>query len=225
MTTLRQVKRLLAPLLERHDDLVLIGRWLFLEPVHHIARGILIERIGEAARFRAWWAVTHLCEPLERLPLNWATGIKPTRDWNWDNPTLQADLFAAIEGQALPPLRTMRTLDDFVAFASSTERFRGTAIVGDPLRKVLVDIARGELEMAHAACAELATGRTTWSRPSLREEFARVIETMYPLLIAGDRPGMARLLHEWEAYTVDKLKLGDIWEKTPFPLECPPASG
>lgn len=33
-----------------------------------------------------------------------------------------------------------------------------------------------------------------------------------------------RELHEWEAYTVDKLKLGDIWEKTPFPLELPSAS-
>lgn len=30
---------------------------------------------------------------------------------------------------------------------------------------------------------------------------------------------MARLLHEWEAYTVEKLKIGQIYEPTPFPLE------
>ena len=116
MTTLPQVKRLLAPLVDLHDDLTLVGRWLFLKPVHHVLRGILIERINDAARFRAWWAVTYLCEPEERFPLNWAMGIKPTRDWTWDNPALQKQLFAAIEEQALPQLRSIQSLDDFVRF-------------------------------------------------------------------------------------------------------------
>ena len=30
---------------------------------------------------------------------------------------------------------------------------------------------------------------------------------------------MARLLHQWEAYTVEQLKIGHIYEPTPFPLE------
>jgi hypothetical protein len=49
--------------------------------------------------------------------------------------------------------------------------------------------------------------------------FLRVTETLYPLLEADDRPAIARLLHEWEAFTIGKLKLEDIWERTPFPLE------
>ena len=55
--------------------------------------------------------------------------------------------------------------------------------------------------------------------PELHEEFERITGVLCPLLASGDRAGMARLLHEWEAYTVDKLKLRDIWEPTPFPLE------
>ncbi|OZB03406.1 MAG: hypothetical protein B7X67_17115, partial [Rhizobiales bacterium 39-66-18] len=38
-----------------------------------------------------------------------------------------------------------------------------------------------------------------------------------------DRLTLAGLLHEWEAYSVEKLKLGKIWERTPFPLETMPS--
>ena len=30
---------------------------------------------------------------------------------------------------------------------------------------------------------------------------------------------LVEILHRWEAYTVEKLKLAAIWERTPFPLE------
>ncbi len=141
------------------------------------------------------------------------------RLWYWDDPSVRDDLFAAIEEQALPQLRAIQTLDDFVAFASDRTRFSITAFSGYLLRTVGVDIARGDLDSARAACAELATGRTRWSMPLMREEFERITGALCPLLASGDRAGMARFLHEWEAYTVDKLKLRDIWEPTPFPLE------
>ena len=44
MTTAEQVKKLVQPLLARHADLALVGRWIFLKPVHHFARAILIDR-------------------------------------------------------------------------------------------------------------------------------------------------------------------------------------
>jgi len=143
----------------------------------------------------------------------------------WDDPSLQAALFAAIEEQALPQLRTINTLDDFVALASDRKRFSLTAFDGYLLRKVGVDIARGDLAAASATCAVLASGRTRWSMPLMRAEFDRITGTLRPLLAAKDQAGMARLLHEWEAYTVDKLKLRDIWEPTPFPLERAPEAG
>ena len=38
-------------------------------------------------------------------------------------------------------------------------------------------------------------------------------------LMADDRAGLARLLHEWEAQTVKNFKIEHLWEPTPFPLE------
>ena len=222
MTTARQVKRLFGPLLTRHDDLYLNGHWLMVKPVRHVLRGILIERTGEAGRFRPWWAVGYLCEPAETIPLNWATRIRQPGDnqlWFWDDPTIGRDLFAAIEEQALPRLRAIQTLDDFVTFASDKERFSLTAFTGYLLSRVCVDVARGDLEAARDACAQIHVRRARWANSDMAEDFERITGTLCPLLATDDRAGMAQLLHEWEAYTVDKLKLRDIWEPTPFPLE------
>lgn len=132
---------------------------------------------------------------------------------------MAADFARAVELQALPQLGAIVTLDDFVAFADSPARFSLTAFRWYHLRTVGVDAARGDLEAARRTCAELIGGRTKWSTPSMREEFDRVTGTLCPLLTADDRPAMARLLHGWEAYTVEKLKIGHIYEPTPFPLE------
>lgn len=223
MTTVRQIKKLLTPLLERHDDLYLSGQWLLLKPVRHLLRGVVIDRTGEAARFRPRWAVMSLCVPQDFFPLNWGAMIRragPVRLWFWDAPSLQADLFSAIENQALPQLRAMQTLEDFVAFANDKHRFSLDPFDAFPLLRIAADIARGDLHAAREGCAELGTGKTMWSAPELHEEFERITGVLCPMLASGDRAGMARLLHEWEAYTVDKLKLRDIWEPTPFPLEA-----
>jgi hypothetical protein len=224
MTTARQIRRLLLPLVERHDDLVLKGQWLMLKPVRHVLRGVLIDRTGEARRFRSYWAVLHLCEPHDTFPFTWGNRIYGSGHWEWEASTLQEELFQAIEQQALPPLRAIQSLADFVEFASSKELFRGVAFGGFLLHKASVDAALGNLDSALAVCRELATGRTRWSMPLMREDFLRVTETLWPLLETGDRPALARLLHEWEAYTIGKLKLEDIWEKTPFPLELQSAT-
>lgn len=219
MTTARQVKQLLTPLIERHNDLALNGHWVMLKPVRNVLRGIVIDRTGDAARFTPRWAVMSLCEPRTTFPISWGEMIKGNRLWQWANPSLQADLFHAIEEQALPPLRAIQTLDDFVAFASSKERFPMKYFDHFLLLRVGVDIARGQLASARSACAELRSGRTKWSHADLREEFERITGTLCPLLAADDRPAMARLLHEWEAYTVEKLGIRHIWTPTPFPFE------
>lgn len=38
-------------------------------------------------------------------------------------------------------------------------------------------------------------------------------------LMAGDRPALAKILHEWETANVRGTELEPYWEPTPFPLE------
>jgi len=44
MTTVADVRKIVAPLLAAHDDLVLVGRMLAIKPVHHILRGVHLDR-------------------------------------------------------------------------------------------------------------------------------------------------------------------------------------
>lgn len=221
MTTAAQIKRLVKPLLERNDDLTLIGPWIILNPVQHVARAILIDRTGEAKRFRPKWGVVDLVEPLEIFPFNWGDrfGHPTHRLWEWTDPTIQAAFIEAVERDVLPLLRPIQTLDDFVTFASSQERFPLTFFHGYHFRKVVVDAARGELDSARSICAELASGRTRWSMPLMREKVEGITKRICPLLTADDRPGLVQLLREWEAYSVKNLGLEALWESTPFPLE------
>lgn len=51
MTTLSQVRKAIAPVLARNPDLVLMGRFLIIKPVHHILRGIFLDRSSNKNQF------------------------------------------------------------------------------------------------------------------------------------------------------------------------------
>jgi hypothetical protein len=221
MTTAAQIKRLVRPLLARHDDLVLKGQWIFLRPVHHVARFILIDRTGEAARFRPRWGATPLVDRTDVLSIGWGAMLSHPVGvlWMWDDPTIQDALIEVVESQALPHLRALETLDQFVAFSSSRDRFPLGTFDQYLLLRVAVDVARGDLAGARSACDQLMSGRTRWSMPLLRDSFARIVEALCPLIGANDRMGLAALLHDWEAYSAKHAGLEGVWERTPFPLE------
>jgi hypothetical protein len=90
-----------------------------------------------------------------------------------------------------------------------------------PSDKVIVDLALGNLDAARAICLENAE---SWSRD--HPQYDDVDRAKYrgrvklsEFLAAGDRSGLARILHDWEAFTVKNLKIEHLWERTPFPLE------
>ncbi len=53
----------------------------------------------------------------------------------------------------------------------------------------------------------------------MQDEYDRITKELCPLIAANDRPGLARLLHGYEAQSVKNLKLEKFWEPTPFPIE------
>ena len=222
MTTVSQVKKAVQPLLQRNPDLALVGRLVVLKPVHHIVRGVYIDRSSIPDEFMPTWAVNFLFEPWASFTLSWGGRLYKPGPGFWDvkNPATPEEMCAKIERVALPILRPIQTIDDLVAFASK-ERFPYQYLDLDKHRKIYFDVARGDYESARDLCgvaidgADPAKTKVEW----LREAFERIAKTICPLLAANDRAGLATLLHDIEAQSVKNLKLEKLWEPTPFPLE------
>lgn len=223
MTTAAQVKRMVRPLLERNPDLALVGRRIYVKPIHHFARAVIVGGTSSAEYFDPQWAVVHLFEVRRFFPLNWGGVLSDPHQGHWwsakNDPNAADDLVRAIEEQALPWLRTMSTLQLYMAFVSQNLS-----------RHHLYDKADAEV-IVHAACGRLAAARKIceqqierWSKDKLeydddtRAEFHRLRE-LSALVLKDDHARLARLLHEWEAQSVKNLKIEHLWEPTLFPLE------
>src|SRR5262245_46958702 len=117
MTTIRQVKQLVAPLIERNPDLTLVGRLMFVKPLRHVIRGIFIDRSGSAKLFVPYWVAIFLFEHRDSMTLSWSERIRPSEKGLWDisNPEMLPALRKRIEEVALPIVRSIETLDDFKA--------------------------------------------------------------------------------------------------------------
>jgi hypothetical protein len=228
MTTAAQAKKMVQPVLARHPDLALVGRWIYVKPVHHFARAVLIDRTAYADEFEPRWAVVHLFEAQRFFPLDWGEFLTNERSrrrglWFMSDPDVELALIEAIEQQALPKLRAIKTLDDYLAYVSR-HMFRHK-LFSWPQCKMVVDVALGDLDVARALCRK---NLEHWSvdRPNYDDDDRaenRRLRELCARLAADDRAGLAQLLHEWEVYTVRNLKIEHLWEPTPFPLELPAA--
>jgi len=219
MVTAAQVKKAIQPLLQRNPDLALINRFAIIKPVHHIQRGIFFES-GDADDFRPVWTVNVLFAPqvlgFDRI---WAHGVSasPLRSGFYRyHPDVSELLCGQIERVTLPLLRQVQTLDDFVAF-NTAERFPGQHLNAFEYIKVYIDIARGDFDAALKFCefVKVKGGYADWM-PWAYEVFA---ETLYPMLRANDRAGLAQYLRDFELTEVKQRGLEKFWEPTPFPLE------
>jgi hypothetical protein len=219
MTTIAQVKEVVQPLLQHNPDLVVVGRRVFIKPIQHILRGISLGRSLDPKMFIPAWAVVFPFEPRDSLSLNWGERIYKVH-WDVTDPELPIHLREAVEEQALPRLRRIKTIEDFVRFATK-RRFPLTYLDLYEHHKIFVDIARGDLESARLICEYMATdiAKQRYLPMKMDEEYDRITKELCPLIARNDRAALARLLHKYEEGTIRKMKLEKYWEPTPFPIE------
>ena len=110
MTTVADVRKIVAPLLAAHDDLVLVGRMLAIKPVHHILRGVHLDRTSSKDDFVVRWAAVFLFDLCNGLTFNWGHQIYcPSPSfWAIETPNLPHLLKTSVEHEALPTLRSIR---------------------------------------------------------------------------------------------------------------------
>lgn len=224
MTTAAQVRKLVQPLLDKHDDLAWVGRRIYLKPVRHFARAILIDRMLDKDGFQPQWAVLHLFQWRMHFTLSWGECLDKRSGelpgvWRIHDPNVSTQLIETIEQDALPILREMRTLDDYLTYVSGNY-FRHQ-LYEWPTAKIVLDVALGDLEAARSLCDQnLASWSVEWPHHNdVKKIELRKLCELCALLQNDDLIGLVRLVHEWEAATVKNFKIEHLWEPTPFPLE------
>ncbi len=220
MTTAKQVQALMKPLLERHSDLAIVGRYVFLYPIHHFARGIYIDRCLDKDTFDPDWGATMLFYPGPGLSTPWGAYLSAPKVgfWNINNPSTQQDMITQIEDIALPALRPIVTMEDLAAFASDG-RFPGRSWTSWSLIRLLFQSALGDLQAARATCAKLSEPRYIPRDTASRDIHLTIVQGLAPLLDSSDRAAIGSLLRTWELNSLKFHKMDKYWQPAPFPVE------
>src|SRR5882724_10533929 len=111
MTTISQVRQAVQPLLQRNPDLALVGREVVIKPVHHVLRGICIDRSLDANLFVPTWFVMFMSRPNDFIAFNWGERIYRPTPGRWDitDPQVSPLMCEEIERVALPLLRKVQS--------------------------------------------------------------------------------------------------------------------
>lgn len=216
MTTAADVKKVVQPLLQRNPDLVLVGRMVVIKPVHHVLRGVYIDRTSAASMFNPLWAAMILFNRWGTFSPHWGDRVYGGFLGLGDT-DLADKLCDAIEHEALPVLRPVQSLEDFVMFAGS-ERFPRGNFNQYPVLSMFVHIALGNLAAARHGCDYISKAAKEDDDPD--SDYRRYATEICPLVEAGDRTGLVRRLHDYEEWSVKRMKLEKYWTRTPFPIEA-----
>ena len=221
MSTLAQVRAMAKPILQAHPEISLVRRYLIIKPVSHILRFVCIDQSLGKDSFSVSWSVMPMFKYDAFINFRWADRLydKAFGSWIATKPDVDKALFALVEDEALPILRSVDSIDGFAAFACK-ENFRGDHLGLHPALKIYVDVARGDRAASLAHCAYFATDLARRSHASLMQDDLDVIQQrLCPMILADDVAGLAAFLHEMEDIAVKRHKLEHLWERTPFPLE------
>lgn len=220
MVRAAEIKKLVQPYLDRHNDLICVGRYIYVTPIRHLKKGFVFDHSLDSTQLRPYISVAELASPLahigrgsgERLR-KYLYGPFRIQDihrhfWDKTRPETIENLFEALDDE-LPRLRAIQTFENYHAFL-----FKLTGTDRNPHMLEFIDqfvpVINGNFEPMREALER---------NPQKLADAERYQPGLYPALQANDRKAVAKILHEWEAAAAKKLKIEKYWERTPFPLE------
>ena len=224
MTTKRQILSLYRPLLERHSDLALIqakfGPLVVLKPIHHLVRGFRVQRTAYSDYPEYHWDVGftfwHKASVYGVAGTNFVT--PDIKTMYWSHPHHEAAFIDSIETEILPILRSVGTIQALLSFSHPMEpRWRWRLEL--PVNQMCLQAALGDFAAVARASAEMRA-KGPLQLPWWGEQtYGDMMEGLLPFCEAGDRAGVAALLHHWEDNFIATHGLQALHEKTPFPVE------
>jgi hypothetical protein len=127
------------------------------------------------------------------------------------------DFLRIVEQDVLPKLRSTRSLGDYYKYAEEIHGIHFPFFWG---WRATLNVAMNRLDEAR----DILNDPRWVDRSGVL--FNREVEGLGDRLKARgsdishkDKLALIRILHRWEAYSVERLKLTAIWERTPFPIE------
>jgi hypothetical protein len=199
------IKRYLKPLLKQRSDLALVGRHLIIRPVRHLLRGVLLDRTGDKYQFQVWRYINPLYGSADSVGYGGSIHGTAWRVWQ---PHFEPLLLDALAEDIFDHVGEITTLDDFA------RRFEGDEDRAGARCQALLLAGRRDLAVQLVDEIE-RTYRDHHYWPRWVEHWRRFLERDIDEVCAEFRSKEAR--------TAKELKLGDIWEPAPFPVEVPEA--
>jgi hypothetical protein len=230
MPNSREIKAMLKPLLQRRPDLAYDRRVLFFTPLTHYLRGVAFVMFG----FMGDFTIVSFAAPLFEAHANPDfDGSRGQYDelicysTTEDRQALALDLCDRLERDALPPVRDI--VDPRVH--ESRPAYFGTDL-NDPrgippayrLRAALGACYYGDYDRALKFAPNGITEGDLAPKEPVTEGFRYHDSLFYrgaylSKLLRGDRASIPQLLHDWERFSVQAMKLKKWWKPTPFPCE------
>jgi hypothetical protein len=247
MTTQREIKRWVEPILQKRSDLGVGRGCLVMKPVHHLLRGLYIWRNRNKDLPKIGWFVEPLFDnPSRLLGVGWNNDVYIGSS---SNEGFMERLTLVAENAVANILSPIESVEDF--FVDTTQnphrkkRFgQPWALDQYPREYGPVLAALGRLEEAKnvlvpwvareeaTGLAELAEGQELLAkRPNSRigEEKVKFGQSrlgvvanhrrLLALIEARDRVGIGALLREWEQVSVKTWGVEHLYEPTAFPVE------
>ena len=200
------IKRYLKPLLKQRRDLVLIGRMLVVRPVRHLLRGVFFDRTGSKYAFRIWSFIKLLHTSAEGI--GYADDIRTPARQVW-HPQFEPLLFDLLAEDIFDHVGKVTTFEEFADY------LKGYRDEHNHIRMVAL-LLSGQRERAGEVLNEM-------ERSDLPPIWQSWLKSQRNLL-NRDMDAIYATFHAKEAETARKLKLGDVWEPTPFAGEVPEAA-
>jgi hypothetical protein len=240
MVTSAQTKVMLKPLLARRPDLAFVRGHLFLQPVTHYLRYVILNT-KLSKRFYPTCGVLQLFDRNDFLHISVSKKyLHPTRtSWHQEDQGHAALLIDYIEHKMLPLIEPIIDPEHHSIFGREHWDRRNKwcdlppgDLARDYCSAGLYDAAQALLERmiteqnhsefsakAHNPPAGLIRfgeplPRGAKDHPLFYWRDAYLLE-----LLRTDRSSIIPLLHEWEEHSVRAMKLEKYWHRTPFPAE------
>lgn len=244
MTSSVEIRRWTKDLVRQRSDVLLRRRSLVLAPVQHVHRSIFFYGSSDKTLPRPRWQLVLLFAPLNLPYATWSIEIPVGRSTESGFADRLLEQFAAAIELELKPVSSIEVFFERTrAYRPHDVVSLQWELTRNPGHHACVLAALGRLREASAIAEEqiapiprlqtvLDEGRALLARrpkngdakfkvdwASHRLSALLELQRLAVLSRAGDRAGVAALLHEWERKKVRLREIEDIWQPTPFPLE------